>query len=704
MATLVKRPAIASWALLIISALLLFTIPCRAESGSQESFQIRALEWTQTADDFVLAIKGGTAPTYTMYELFDPFRVTIDIANASFDPLLDTSANLPQGPVSKITSRMIEDKDPFIARIEFFVADDSSYTVDRLANDIIIKFAKQPSTDAPMGKPMAAPDSELTTETITDDVSPPPLPLSPDSDSVEIAAAGEQQMGEETMAPATTAAATVLFDIEVEHSATETRVFLRANGPIKDYNKVALAKDIKANRPDRIYFDIKNVNLAGPIQPQIVGTALAQVRSAARTDGTRIVFDSSLDELFEYQVSEQPDGLLVTIKEPSAATSVIAGLLNSKNTESDPATSPEPQAMGALEQTESPATELPTTLTLTEETPVAPSNLGRKKPSSQKETAATLAFAGYTKQRITVDFYKIDLHNVFRLFGEISNLNMVVDQAVSGSLTLALNDVPWDFALDIILNLKDLRKEERYNTIVISPKSKKFEWPEKTLESVEFKTDETFDLKQQEEDSIKISQQQEIPEAVIQAKNLIHQAQNSEKLGNYTAALALYEDSFAKWPENTIIAKRIASLCLVRLGQNAKAVHYAKVALKADPNDYDSAVQAAIGLARMQKTDQAKDYFEKSVSGPLPSSAALSSYAAFSEELQQFDRALALLKQHEEIHGDTLETMISKARIHDKQGQRESASAAYQAILLSGYEIPKDLARYIKGRASLAVQ
>jgi type IV pilus assembly protein PilQ len=320
----------------------------------------------------------------------------------------------------------------------------------------------------------------------------------------------------------------------------------------------------------------------------------------------------------------------------------------------------------------------------------------------KNEIGAALAFAGYTKQRITVDFYKIDLHNVFRLFGEISNLNMVVDQAVGGSLTLALNDVPWDFALDIILNLKDLRKEERYNTIVISPKSKKFEWPERTLASVEFKEDTSINFAQQDDAGIKINQLQEIPETVVQAKNLIHQAQELEKLGNYTSALALYEEAFDKWPENTIIAKRIAALCLVHLGQNAKSVHYAKVALKADPNDYNSALQAAIGFARMEKTEQAKEYFEKSVSGPMPPSAALASYAAFSEELQQLDKALLLLKQHEDLHGDSLETMISKARIHDKQGRQDLASSEYHSILLSGYEIPADLARYIKGRASLA--
>jgi type IV pilus assembly protein PilQ len=640
------------------------------------------LEWAETADDFVLAIKGETPPTYTMYELFNPFRVIIDIANASINPSLDLSQDIPKGPVSQITGKVLEDKGPIIARIEFFVDENSSYTIDRQGNDIIVKFAKPASGQPPQNTGPASPQ-----EAQENDV-----------------AIGRSAM---LTTPSVMEAkpATVLFDIEIEYSATETKVFLKADGAINKYKEVQLEKNTKANRPDRMYLDVKNVKLAGPIQPKKVDTALAQIRTGARTDGFRVVFDSNRDKLFDYTVSVQADGLLVTIKEPSAATAVIAGLLSTDDTE--PPISPEPQIIQTITEEIITAETEPTTIMIDSETEEDYTDVAtmEQEESSQKETAAApLPFAGYTKERITVDFYKIDLHNVFRLFGEISNLNMVVDQTVNGSLTLALNDVPWDFALDIILNLKNLQKEERYNTIVISPKSKKFEWPERALETVEFKADASFDFKQQKEEGIRISKLQEIPETVIAAKNLIHQAQNSEKLGNYTAALALYEESFTKWPENTIIAKRIAALSLVRLGQNAKAVHYAKTALKADPNDYDSALQAAIGLARMKKTEQAEEYFEKSISGTEPSSAALSSYAAFNEERNQFDRALDLLKQHESFHGDSLETMISKARIHDKQGLQDIASSEYRTILLSGYEIPADLARYIKGRASLAVQ
>jgi len=687
-ATLTKKPVIVFGAILLISALLIAR-PGKADEENPGSYRINGLEWTETADNYVLLIQGDSQPTYTMYELFNPLRLIIDIADASVNPSVDMSTEAPRGPVSRINSQMLEDKEPFITRIELFLEEDNSYTVDRSNNDIIVQFAKESG-----GAQASSPPASSETDGDLSKSPPPPAAMEEieetaldDSASANASPPARQAMDREN--------ASVLFDIEVEHAADETRVFLKSDGPITDYKTVKLAKNIKAGRPDRMYIDVKDVKPAGPIQPKVVGTALDQVRTGPRSDGFRVVFDSNLDELFDYRVSEQPDGLLITISEPSPAATVIADLMDRDDSIASPATAPEPEIIennGAEQSDETPSQ---TDLSATRE---------MRKPASRETAGESLAFAGYNKQRITVDFYKIDLHNVFRLFGEISNLNIVVDEAVGGSLTLALNDVPWDFALDIILNLKDLQKEERYNTIVISPKSKEFKWPERTLESVEFKADQSLDIQQQDTDNIQISKRQEVSETVVEAKNLIHQAQNLERLSNYTGALELYEEAFNKWPENTIIAKRIAALCLVRLGQNAKAVHYAKMALKADPTDYDSALQAAIGLARMKKNEEAVDYFEKAISGSQPSTAALSSYAAFNEEHQQFDKALALLKRHEELYGDSLDTMITKARIHDKQGHRELAAAEYRTILLSGYEVPDDLARYIKGRASLGDQ
>ncbi|MEJ2034462.1 MAG: secretin and TonB N-terminal domain-containing protein, partial [Deltaproteobacteria bacterium] len=322
-------------------------------------------------------------------------------------------------------------------------------------------------------------------------------------------------------------------------------------------------------------------------------------------------------------------------------------------------------------------------------------------PEKAQRSAAPLdelAMAGYTAQRISVDFYKIDLHNVFRLIGAVSGRNIVVDEGVQGTLTLALNNVPWDFVLDVILNLKDLQKEDRFNTIVISPKGKNYTWPKRPADNLAIAPNGSV-LKQE---AISIKKKQETPQEIIDAKKLILRGNEQYRAGRYDAALPLYEEAFAKWPKNKQLAGRIAALALVQLGQNAKAVHYAKAALELDPHNSEAALQAAIGLANMKKTDEARKYFDLAVAGSRPNGEALLSYAAFCENNGHLKTALALLAKHEEIQGDTLESMVAKARLLDKLGRSKEANEEYRAVLLSGFKIPPDLKRYIQGRMAVA--
>jgi len=57
----------------------------------------------------------------------------------------------------------------------------------------------------------------------------------------------------------------------------------------------------------------------------------------------------------------------------------------------------------------------------------------------------------FTGHPVTLDFQGADLRTVLRTFADISGLNIVIDQAVQGSVDVSLNEVPWDQALDIIL-------------------------------------------------------------------------------------------------------------------------------------------------------------------------------------------------------------------------------------------------------------
>ncbi|MGB6970640.1 MAG: hypothetical protein WBD61_00625, partial [Desulfobulbales bacterium] len=103
----------------------------------------------------------------------------------------------------------------------------------------------------------------------------------------------------------------------------------------------------------------------------------------------------------------------------------------------------------------------------------------------------------------------------------------------------------------------------------------------------------------------------------------------------------------------------------------------------------------------MKRNAEAKEYFQTAVSSTRPDSEALISFAMFSEENGSYLDALLLLARHEDLYGDSLDTMIARARILDKEGNSDKAAAEYRAILLSGYQLPADLTRFIKGRLAL---
>lgn len=680
MTPLITRLKCISAGLMIFCFLLTGTaFAQKASSQAKAAYTISGITLNQTADGMQLVVQGRTPPTYTMYELFEPLRIVLDIADAK---LVDSAAmpvNLPQGPVQDIKSIALNDQDPAIARLEIYLSGDPAYTIERKGNNIVVSFAKS-------------------------------MPLPPQLTQEVVETEAEQQAP--PVAAASSRPASMLQDIVIDTTnPAETRVFIKTNGPVKDFHKAHLVKG--GGRPARMYIDIANVALPGKMLQHTVGTALAKIRAAQRKSAVRIVFDSGLNELFSYELENRPDGLIVKIAEASSAGTDVAAAQTVSTSpvpheDAKPAQPVAPPVVAEIQESPMVATAPPAELIIPKlssakpkakpaaEKTVAPKETpAPAKKGSEKAQADSLGFAGYEKQKITVDFFKIDLHNVFRLFGEISGQNIVVDEGVSGTLTLALNDIPWDFALDIILNLKDLQKEERFNTIVISPKSKQFQWPKAAADAVAIKGGERVE-------AISVKQRLETPKGVVEAKSLIERATAAEKNNQYEKALSLYEAAFSNWPENAQLSSRIASLCLTQLGMNAKAVHYAKATLTLEPANAGAALQAAIGSANMKKTEAAKTYFDLAISGDAPSSEALISYASFAEEYQSYNGALALLARHEALFGDTLDTLVAKARILDKLGHSAQAVAAYNAVLLSGYTVPDDLLQFIRGRIAAA--
>jgi type IV pilus assembly protein PilQ len=75
----------------------------------------------------------------------------------------------------------------------------------------------------------------------------------------------------------------------------------------------------------------------------------------------------------------------------------------------------------------------------------------------------------YTGERLTLNFQDIETRAVLQLLADASGQNIVVSDSVSGSVTLRLQNVPWDQALDIVLRTKGLDQRRQDNVIIVAP-------------------------------------------------------------------------------------------------------------------------------------------------------------------------------------------------------------------------------------------
>jgi type IV pilus assembly protein PilQ len=77
---------------------------------------------------------------------------------------------------------------------------------------------------------------------------------------------------------------------------------------------------------------------------------------------------------------------------------------------------------------------------------------------------------GYQGEKLSLNFQNVDVRRLLQVIGEFTGMNMVVSDSVGGSITLILKDVPWDQALDIIMQQKGLDMRKNGNVILIAPR------------------------------------------------------------------------------------------------------------------------------------------------------------------------------------------------------------------------------------------
>jgi len=241
--------------------------------------------------------------------------------------------------------------------------------------------------------------------------------------------------------------------------------------------------DVHAGRmqnPDRLVLDFAGARLA--VEKTVIPGISAPVRGVRmgqyRPDVARVVID--LTTASRYEVSRDGEAVVIYFQNPStspAGTTASPRLVARRSSKDLKVSAPRFALPSELTQ---PSVALASFSERKE--PVRPDATAQQAAAQQavqqaNTAAATQAPAGpapagkYTGEPISVNLKDVDLKDFFRLIHEISGLNVVLDPAVKGSLTIVLDEVPWDQALDIVMQNNSLDKQLNGNVLRIASRS-----------------------------------------------------------------------------------------------------------------------------------------------------------------------------------------------------------------------------------------
>ena len=111
----------------------------------------------------------------------------------------------------------------------------------------------------------------------------------------------------------------------------------------------------------------------------------------------------------------------------------------------------------------------PPTPAAAEEKPGSPALEPKKGEELKKTSEKGTMEKPYVGRKVSLDFKDADIKNILRLIAEVSNLNIIAGEEVAGKITMRLVDVPWDQALDVVLQARALGMSRVGNVIRVAP-------------------------------------------------------------------------------------------------------------------------------------------------------------------------------------------------------------------------------------------
>jgi type IV pilus assembly protein PilQ len=337
----------------------------------------------------------------------DPFTVIVDLPNVAAAGYANGFAARPDSPVAAVHVESTRDgAGQPIARVRVALSEPISHRVRSQRNLIFV---------------------ELTPEAGEVTGSPAATAVAPMATPVAVPAAITRAIQEVQVAPA----------------GPDTSILLVGNGRIAPSH-------VERAGPRRLYLDFPGVLAGAPPVTVVNRGPVERVRVALNNQKppvTRVVVDLERPAMHLVESIGDGSSVKVTFREAAGGPPVAVP------TAAPVPSAPAPQAVAA--RADVPALLPPPTAAAVTPQPAA----AMPQAATTVAQAATAAQPGgrqYSGHPISLDFQGADLRAVLRTFAEISGLNIVIDPAVQGSVDVALRDVPWDQALDIILRANKL--------------------------------------------------------------------------------------------------------------------------------------------------------------------------------------------------------------------------------------------------------
>ncbi len=362
-------------------------------------------------------ITGDRPFTYTIYKSSDPYKAIVELPDVSLGSFTEKLKSDMVG-ITEISPYQTET--PLSSRLEILLSSPADVESEYANNSLTINIKGETELKITEITPDVSSGKEEITEIKIQEEKPRVADVSQETEQAVIGNVAEAKKEETIIVkprpkalPKELSPATEIVNVSVDREPGVVKVIIKGNGSL---NPNVFRLD------NRAVLDISKVELKASM-PSTVQDPIKNIRAGKHKDKLRLVLD--LKEGTNFDVTAIEDSVIVSFRVAEEEKPLAKKTQKAK----------EPETKVAV---------------------VPPAN---KQPATGK----------YAGQKISLDFQDADIVPIFRLLADISGYNFVIDPAVRGKITMKLMNVPWDQALDIILQTFSLGKSIEGNIIWIAP-------------------------------------------------------------------------------------------------------------------------------------------------------------------------------------------------------------------------------------------